>query len=467
MSAAFVRGVSERPISVVGDQFVQNLIQVGESDGINPVTLDHTFYGVSQDGVVFSLASMKITETGTNSQTGNLQFNVFDATGNSNPILAVGDDGLTVSGGINVVGGNTTFETSTIEVADKDIVLASGATSSTDLDGGGVILGNEVSGTVEIVYDSTRNAWDSSVGVNLAPGAAFTIGTDGAILSEEGVKIGDVNISSEGLALSSDVTLNEDGLTIGDISLTTLDGLTIGTEISMNTSGITLGSTDPVVIDTTGISIGTDLSLNKSTGLLIGDDLSLTPLGGLEIGDDISLTSSGGLEINDISLTTSGLNIGGASPISLDPTGLIFPDLQLSTATGLSISDNVGLNSTALTIGPAESVVVDNNGLSLGSFGSLTKTGGLSLGTGASMTSDSVTFGATDPTIVDDTSVSLGNDVLVNHDGLYLTNEDAAVYLGGTTWKIAYDSATQNLLFQFFDSASGTYVTKTEIKHSS
>ena len=133
----------------------------------------------------------------------------------------------------------------------------------------------------------------------------------------------------------------------------------------------------------------------------------------------------------------------------------------------MSISDNVSLDSTSLTIGPAEDVVVDNNGFSLGTFGSLTKTNGLSIGAEMSMTSDSITIGATGSTIIDDTSLALGSDILMNHDGLYITNEDSAIYLGGTTWKIAYDSSTQNLLFQFYDSVSGTYVTKTEMKNSS
>ncbi len=467
MFASFARGVSERPISVVGDQFVQNLIQVGESDGIDPVTLDHTFYGISPDGAVFSLASLRITETGANSQTGSIQLNVFDSAGNSTPVLQVGDDGMTVSGGINVVGGSTTFETSTIEVADRDIVLASGAVTSTDLDGGGVILGTSESGTVELVYDSARDAWDSSVGLNVASGHSFTVGTDGVVLGEGGLEIGDVSVSSSGLRLSSEVSLDEDGLNIGDISLTTTGGLAIGSEIALNTSGMTLGSADPVVINTDGITIGSDLSLTTTAGLLIGDDLSLTPSGGLEIGSDISLTSAGGLEINDISLTTSGLSIGGADPISLDPSGLTFPDLQLSTTSGLSISEHVTLTSTALTVGPADDVVVDNNGISLGPLGSFTKTGGLAVGTGASLTSEGVTFGTVDPTIVDDTSVSLGSDVLVNHDGLFLVNNDAAVYLGGAAWKIAFDSSTQNLAFQFLDPASGAYVTKMEIRHGS
>ena len=467
MSTAFVKGLSGRPLSVVGDQIVQNLIQVGQSDGVSPVSLDHTYYGVSKDGVVFSLASMTVTETGTNTQTGGIQFNVFDAGGSPSPVLEIGGEGMNITGGINVVGGNTTFETSTVEVSDKDIVLASGATTNTDLDGGGIILGNPESGTIELRYSSTENRWESSTGINIASGNSLSIGSDEVILNDTGLNIGDVSLSSGGITLSDDVSLGDNGLIIGDISLTTSLGLTIGSEISMNTSGITLGSVDPVVINTTGINIGTDLSLNTTTGLMIGDDLSLTPLGGLEIGSDISLTSTGGLEINDISLTTTGLNIGGTDPIALNPSGLTFPDLQLSTTTGLSISDNVSLDSTSLTIGPAEDVVVNNNGFSMGTFGSLTKTNGLEIGEEMSVTSDSITIGSVGSTIIDDTSLALGSDVLMNHDGLYLTNDESSIYLGGTAWKIAYDSTTQNLLFQFYDSVSGTYVTKTEMKNSS
>lgn len=467
MSSAHIKDLSSRPTSVVGDQIVQNLTQAVQSDGINPVTIDHNFYGISEDGTVFTLASITVTETSANSQVGALNFNIYDSSGVATSILDVGSDGMTVAGGINVVGGNTVFETSTIEVADKDLVLASGATTLTDLNLGGLILGTDTSTEITILYDSALNYWNSNVGVNIESGHAFTVGTDETILDGTGLTIGDVSLTSGSLTLSSDVSLNTLGLEIGDISLSAASGLEIGTDISMNTSGITLGSIDPVIIDTTGISIGGDLSLNTTTGLTIGTDLSLTTAGGLEIGSDISLTVGGGLEIDDISLTSAGLSIAGIDPITLDQNGLSFTDLQLSTSTGLAISDDVVLNSTSLTIGPSEDVVIDNNGISLGSFGSFTKTGGLSLGTGSALSSDSITFGTTDPTIVDDTSVSLGSDILLNHDGLYLTSEDACVFLGGTTWKIAYDSSTQNLLFQFYDSVSGTYVTKTEIKNAS
>jgi hypothetical protein len=470
MSTAYIKDLSSRPTSVVGDQIVQNLSQAVQSDGINPVSIDHSFYGIAVDGTIFTLATMTVTETGPNTNTGAISFNVFGENGNKIPVLDVGSDGMTVDGGFNVTGGSTTFETSSIEVEDKDLVLASGASTLTDLNAGGLILGTPESTTITLLYDSALNYWSSNVGINVATGNAITVGTDEAILNGDGLTIGDVSLTSGSLTLSSDVSLNTLGLEIGDISLSAASGLEIGTDITMNTSGITLGSTNPVVINTTGMSIGSDLSLNTTTGLTIGTDLSLTTAGGLEIGTDISLTVAGGLAIDDIALTSDGLTIGNVNPITLDQDGLSFTDLQLSTTTGLSIADDVTLTSTSLTIGPSEEVIIDNNGISLGSFGSFTKTGGLVMAGGsATLEYDSIIFGSVvgEQTIIDDTSVALGSDILMNHDGLYLTNENASVFLGGTKWKISYDSTTENLLFQFYDSVAGTYVTKTEIKNAS
>ena len=464
--AAFIKDPSKYPTSVSGDQIIGNLIQVVQSDGIDPVEVTHTYYGRSEDGIPYPLSSVSVLETGTNTQTGSLQFNVFDASGTATPVLDVSPDGIVVTGGISVEGGNTVFETSTIEVADKDLVLASGALTETDLDGGGLILGTDDSGTKTILYDYTNVTWDSNTSFNVQSGHSFTVGTDETVLDGTGLTIGDVSLTAGSLILSSDVSLNTAGLEVGDISLTALSGLEIGTDISMNTSGITLGSVDPVVINTAGISIGSELSLNTTTGLTIGNDLSLTTTGGLEIGTDISLTVADGLVIDDISLTSSGLLVGGTDPITLDQNGLSFTDLQLSTSTGLSIADEMVLSSTSLTIGPAEDVIIDNNGISLGSFGSFTKTGGLALGAGAAISSDSISFGTVDPTVIDDTSVALGSDILMNHDGLYLTNTDAAIFMGGTKWKIVYDDTSENLLFQFYDSVTDTYITKMEIKNT-
>ena len=60
MSTAYVKDLSRFPTCISGDQIVQNIIQVAQSDGIDAVSLDHDFYGISQEGRVFSLASFRV-----------------------------------------------------------------------------------------------------------------------------------------------------------------------------------------------------------------------------------------------------------------------------------------------------------------------------------------------------------------------------------------------------------------------
>lgn len=283
MSAPYVKDLSRYPTSVSGDQVVQNIIQVAQSDGIDPVSLDHDFYGVSDQGRVFSMASFRVVETGPNTSQGSLELHVYNSEGVSVPVLTIGDDGMTVSGSFSVKGGHTSFETTSVVVEDKDMVLASGATAVEQLDGGGLILGTTDSGTKTLLYDSATDNWISNIG------------------------------------------LNTKSLTVGEMELTP-------------------------------------------------GNLTLSP---------------------DVSLKTAGLNVGD---VSVTPDGRIVVDSGV------------------------DSVVVDKQGLAVGS------------------------------------------GVLLDHEGLHLKDTEAAVYLGETGWKIAYDSSSQHLAFEFYDPNSNSYVTKAEIK---
>lgn len=283
MSAPYVKNISRYPTCVSGDQVVQNIIQVAQSDGIDPVSLDHDFYGVSEQGRVFSMASFRVVETGPNTSQGSLELHVYNSDGVSVPVLTIGDDGMTVSGSFSVKGGNTSFETTSVVVEDKDMVLASGATSVEDLDRGGVILGTEDSGTKSLLYDSGNDGWISNIGINAAS-----------------LTVGEVELTPGNLTISPDVTLQTGGLTVGDVS--------------------------------------------------------------------------------------------------------VAPDGSIVVDSGI------------------DSIVVDKQGLALGS------------------------------------------GVVLDHQGLHLNDTEAALYLGETGWKIAYDSSSQHLAFEFYDSNSNSYVTKAEIK---
>ena len=319
MTSAYATDLSRYPTSISGDQIVQNLIQVGQSDGIDPVSLDHDFYGISDQGRVFSMGSLRAVETGPSTNTGTLELHVYNSSGVSVPILTIGEDGATVSGSLNVKGEHTSLETTSVVVEDKDIVLASGATSLAHLDKGGITLGTAESGTKSILYDSVSDNWTSNIGINIDNTAAFTVGDTQTILNGTGLTVGEVSLTAGSLRLASDVSLETGGLQIGDISV--------------------------------------------------------TPIGGLVIGDP-----DGSDAINSVVVNKSGIKIG--------------EDTSLGVETGLS----------------------------------------------------------------------LGSDVLLDQQGLHLKNTEAAVYLGETGWKIAYDSSSQHLLFEFYDSISNSYVTKAEIK---
>lgn len=318
MSSAYFKDLSLYPTSISGDQIVQNIIQVGQSDGVDPVSLDHEFYGISNEGQVFSLASFRVVESGPNTSKGNLELHVYNSDGVSVPILTIDEDGTTINGSLNVKGGHTSFETRSVVVEDKDMVLASGATSLEHLDQGGIILGTPESGTKTMLYDYEHDKWDVNTGINLVTEAAFTVGDTQTVLNATGLRVGEVTLTEGSLTLSEDVSLDVAGLEIGNISITPLGGFVIGNPDDTDV--------DSVVVDKSGVKIGDDISLAVESGL------------------------------------------------------------------------------------------------------------------------------------------SLGSDVLLNQEGLRLRDTEAAVYLGETGWKIGYDSSSQHLVFEFYDTNSNSYVTKAEIK---
>ena len=82
---------------------------------------------------------------------------------------------LTVTGNLTVEGTTTTVNSTTLSVDDKNIELASGASSNADADGGGITLkaGDDTDKT--IVWTEASTAWNSSEHVNLAVNKEFKI----------------------------------------------------------------------------------------------------------------------------------------------------------------------------------------------------------------------------------------------------------------------------------------------------
>ena len=399
-----IRDVPNLASQVTGTLYTKQIVQVQEAE--EPIELQHSFYTRSVDGVNTKIGAIKWTESG-------ISFDVLDTnTGTVDSVFEV------TSNGISVNNGTASFGTAEVNVEDKDLVLGSSNTSLASLNGGGILLGRLFDDDsnpllvgedpISFIYNNVSEFWSTNIGLNVEPGHAFTIGVSDLLSSSPSVPL--VSLDETGLTISGattpeDIVLSSSGLSVGeDLSLTTANGLTI--------AGTT--SVDDITLSTTGLVVGSALSLTPSSGLVAGD-IILNSTDGLEIGDELSLSSTNGL---------------------------------LFEAPAGDLTGNVRL---------------DLEGIFIGNDISITKTGGLNVG---SISGDSISFGISpDETTLDDTSLQLGQDILLNHDGLSLENEDAALFLGGKKWRIVFDSTTDNLKFQYDSTGgSGTYVTKAEMK---
>ena len=398
-----IRDVPNLASQVTGTLYTKQIVQVQEAE--EPIELQHSFYTRSVDGVNTKIGAIKWTESG-------ISFDVLDTnTGTIDSVFEV------TSSGISVNNGTASFGTAEVNVEDKDLVLGSSKTSLASLNGGGILLGRLLDDDgntlltedpISFIYNNVSEFWSTNIGLNVEPGHAFTIGVSDLLSSSPSVPL--VSLDETGLTIAGattpeDIVLSSSGLSVGeDLSLTTANGLTI--------AGTT--SVDDITLSTSGLVVGSALSLTPSSGLVAGD-IILNSTDGLEIGDELSLSSTNGLLFEA-------------------PAGDLTGDVRL-----------------------------DLEGIFIGNDISITKTGGLNVG---SISGDSITFGISpDETTLDDTSLQLGQDILLNHDGLSLENEDAALFLGGKKWRIVFDSTTDNLKFQYDSTGgSGTYVTKAEMK---
>ena len=270
---SYVKDLSSHAVSISGNTYAQNFIQVVKLNPGEEAVASHLFYGVDDDGIVKPLANMSVKDDGSGSPA-SIDFGVYQD-GSSVPVLQVSPDGMTISGDIDVSGGSTVFATSVIEVADIDIVLGSDATELSQLDGGGMIIGNDNSGTFEFKINLDSLRWDTNAGVNLDGSHAFTVGDDMS-LDSSGLNFDQLRLTStEGLVFddtglsltigSTDSTvLSHDGLVIGsDISISRTTGFSVGSS-SFSGDSLSFGSTpgEETTIDDTSISLGSDLILN-------------------------------------------------------------------------------------------------------------------------------------------------------------------------------------------------------------
>lgn len=241
---------------------------------------------------------------------------------------AVGDNTGTVQikGNLQVDGTQTTINSTTLTVDDKNIVLADGATTDAAADGGGITLKGATDKTFNWV-DST-DAWTSSEHINIASSKAFYInGTSVLSATTLGSTVTSSSLTSVGTITSGTwnataIATNyiaDDAVTGGKLA----DNITISTTSTITAANYTVtGSTAPTngvyLPDTNKVSITT----NNSDRLYI-DNTGLIGIGTTDPGARLEVSSSSNWNFPNLILRRTASNIN---------TNVAFLSFALGTA---------------------------------------------------------------------------------------------------------------------------------------
>ena len=317
---------------------------------------------------------------------------------------------LTLSGDLTVNGTTTTISSTTLEVGDKNIVLASASTTDAGADGGGITL----KGTSDHTWNwiDATDAWTSSDHINLASGKSFYInGT--AVLSATAL--------GSGISVTATTNANLTGVITSVGNATSIASQTgTGTKFVMDTS--------PTLITPT-IGAATATSLNKITVTAPATGATLT------IADGATLTATA-------TASVSGTNTGDNAVNTLY-SGLVSNATHTGDATG----------STALTVVAINGVLM--SGLATGLLKNTTSTGAPSIAVaGTDYVAPSGALGTpTSGTLTNCTFPTLNQNTSGTAAGLSAT---LAVTSGGTGQITA--TAAFNALAPSQTSNSGKYL---------
>ena len=110
------------------------------------------------------------------------------------------NNSLVITGDLTVNGTTTTIDTQTLQVEDKNIVLAYGSTSDVAADGGGITLTGTTNKTFNWI-DAT-DAWTSSEHMNLVSGKSYKINNTAISAALPALTWGEVKNGKSGMVIS-------------------------------------------------------------------------------------------------------------------------------------------------------------------------------------------------------------------------------------------------------------------------
>lgn len=123
--------------SVTGDMTIQNGVTGDDLNPSNNIVVQNTFDSTSVAD-------------------GNIVFKTYDGSAQTAMTILSTGNKVRIHGNLEVDGTTTQIDSTTLTVADKDIVIASGATTSAQADEAGIIVGSNIA---SIKYDDDGTKW--------------------------------------------------------------------------------------------------------------------------------------------------------------------------------------------------------------------------------------------------------------------------------------------------------------------
>jgi hypothetical protein len=284
---------------------------------------------------------------------------------------AVGDNTGTVviAGGLQVDGTTTTVNSTTVNIVDKNVQLATGAADDSAANGAGITV-DSGDGDKTINFEATGDNWGFSENINLATGKVLKINnTD--ILSA--TTLGSSVVSS---SLTSLGTIGSLVATTADINAGTIDNSVIGgstpaagtfSSLVATTADINAGTVDNVVIGGSTAAAGSFTTVAASSNVTVTGAIDVdghTNLDNVSISGVATvtgaLTASGGFVANSAKvsdLTSGRVVVAGTSGELEDASTFTFSG---GTVTATSFSGNLTGNVTGASSLVGVTAVTDN-----------------------------------------------------------------------------------------------------------
>ena len=249
---------------------------------------------------------------------------------------------LTILGNLQVDGTTTTINSTTVEVDDKNIVLANGAINASAADGAGITVDGA---SATLIYNSIPDAWSFNKNVGIGTNAPdnnlhiqTNSGDEGILIKSTGdtsnAIVADANRSSAGAALVA-LQGKWNGTAVADILLLT------GTDTSNKDDGVISFRTS------SADNITERVRIDASGKLLVGKNSSSITTAGTEITSSsllqsvsdtsTNLATNGGAVLNlcNTSATDGNFsNIGGYNSNGLVVSQMNFINLNHASRTG-------------------------------------------------------------------------------------------------------------------------------------